>query len=351
LQQEESGRKNATSNEARHSDLEFTLLETRWHLNADLRELYSKAACCALDSNADPDHRIQAAKWACIFAENICEPTAAKDIYGAVQPVRDAASVEHSLHLDLIFNTSFGDLDLGVEAATAYLACVKDRNADAQTVGVALRHAAVAFRYAGFSADAAKFLREAYEFSNRHGLVADAHSAAVQLTWIFLDTEDIDGAAAWHSLAVRQNVAGEELQFRAGHDEAAVRVALARGENDLALRLAEQELSATSDLSYRSRIAALAIYVRAAAAHGTPIADRFIRELEALQRQARGVNGQAYPAYSLYIAYDLIGRRPEGLALLKEYVHKYRRDRVPLSAEIIATLASSPMDAHDTGAR
>ncbi|MGH7665421.1 MAG: ATP-binding protein [Gemmatimonadaceae bacterium] len=340
LQQEESGRKNATSNEARHSDLEFTLLETRWHLDTDLIELYEKAAACAVDPVASSDHRIIATTWACIFADNIGKPAAAKDLYDLTAPLISTAPPRsiHALHLELIYHAGFGDLDRALRVVAPFVEIAREN--DIPTLIRSLRHAGAVLRFGGESADAVALLRESYELSLRHKFVASARAAATQLAWLFHEVRDIPKTRAWYDASMQVQVADEERLFLEGDEQLLAYLALDGEQLELAEELAKSGLEATAgSRAVRPRLGALSIAVRVASAIGSgPIDDNVVRELEILHRQSRTMNAQDEGAYSLCLGLKLMGRDGEALDLLREYVRVHRRDRYPLPPEISAML-------------
>ena len=341
LRESTSLRSDLTPSDSHHCDHELMLLEARWRTNCDMRELLQTAKHCVLDESAAPDHRVGAGVWALVFADNMCEQEEAHAVYTALSPlvlraVSDRASL---LQMRLIYETVYGDLDLGVDAARQLVRAVDDGQT-AAALTRALRHAAFALRRAGLFAEAYSYLRESLRIAERLGLATSASTACDLLGTLFLECSDRATARRWHERGREWAKQIDDSLSAEGIDFLGARIAVADGQFEVAERLAGVSSERiVEDPVLRRRAEIMAFRARIALGLGRPwISSAFMTEYEALHMKLRGLGGHDFAAHALVSLLHRLGEPIRAREIWEEYLRNFRRERYSLPSEFQAHL-------------
>ena len=195
-------------------------------------------------------------------------------------------------------------------------------------------------RIAGKDAEAAKFIRAAFEHAVDFKLVA--RLASVNLSSLRLHVATGDWVAARTSLRNESQypIAEDDENTRAEWDFFEGRVALEEGDVQRAeaavskLEIVPQSYS----VSRNAACLALTLLVRLARGCGVDVIRPLVRDLESAHRINRDIANQDFEAHALFLGLVDIGEKQRGLDILREYVKNYRSTRRPVLKEIQALL-------------
>jgi len=328
-----------------HGDLELTRLEAGWRTNRDMHQLIRDAKNCAEDALAPADHRMRAASWALIFADNLCEPLQARAAFDAVHPLvaSESSDLSACARTRLIYESAFGDLSAGVEAGRELVAVERAAGTHMSAVR-ALRHAASAFRQAGLFADAYQALKESLQIAERYRLATPAGAACTLLGALYLDYRDMPAATTWYGRARTWATRVEESLNIEAMNYLGARLAICAGDFARARTLLPLERTALlSDVVLRRRSAMMAVYCQVAIGLDPEWNDpELISAFLGVHSATRAFGGQDFPAYTLARVLERCGPAHQGGRLLDEYLNTFRRERFPFGLTQPGGLGISP---------
>jgi len=321
-----------------HDDTELELSLAKWRLGSDRRDLLSDATRCAAAANASTSHRLAAAAWALMLADNLCDERAAASVMRAsasalAQP--DAGEAPAAC-LQMVYHTAIGTPPTGLEAARrlidAQLAAPDDGNKARY-----LSHASAALRLCGAPvAEARQAAASALEIAQRLGLAAYAAPAANQITLTFLADGDTKTAGAWFEKALWLMERSADTLGRSTILSNGAEIALRERRLDDAERLiTESENAVGHARSPRSDVRLISCRWRLRLLHGdAEPTDHDLMALAHLHRRTRKANGQDFSTAVLVELLLLRGRRNNAARLLADYLNRFRRPTPSLDPDL-----------------
>jgi hypothetical protein len=317
-----------------HDDTELELSLAKWRLGADRRELLADATRCAAATSASDSHRVLAAAWALMIADNLCDERAATAVMRAVTPAIGNTGVDEGAAacLHMVYHTAFGNPPAGLEAAhrlTDSQLAAPDGGSKAKY----LSHAAAALRLCGAPIlEARQAAAAALEIAQRLGLAAYAAPAANQITLTFLAEGDTATARAWFEKALWLMEHSADTVGRSTILSNGAEIALRERRLDDAERLiTESEKAVGHARSPRSDIRHVSFRWRLGLLRGDANpTEHDLTHFAHLHRRTRKANGQDFPTAVLVDLLMLRGRHRDAARLLGAYVKRFRRPTAAL---------------------
>jgi DNA-binding SARP family transcriptional activator/tetratricopeptide (TPR) repeat protein len=321
-----------------HDDTELELSLAKWRLGADRRELLADATRCAGAPNASTAHRLAAAAWALMIADNLCDERAAAAVMRAATPALGKSDTDEAAVacLQMVYHTAFGNPQTGLEAAHRLLDAQLAAPDDGSKAKY-LSHAAAALRLCGAPiTEARQAAASALEVAQRLGLAAYAAPAANQITLTFLADGDTATAGAWFDKALWLMERSVDTVGRATILSNGAEIALReRRLGDAERLITESENAVGHARSPRSDIRLVSFRWRLRLLRGD--ADPTEHDLTAfahLHRRTRKANGQDFSTAVLVELLLLRGRRRDASRLLTDYLRRFRRPMAPLEPDL-----------------
>ncbi|MEP6764753.1 MAG: hypothetical protein ABJB66_10605, partial [Gemmatimonadaceae bacterium] len=175
--------------------------------------------------------RFSAATLAIRIAANTCEDTVAHNAYlvGKIMAARLDHPVERTDELDMLYQTSFGDCTIGIEAARRMLRTSYTIHGTTERLSRQLR-VAFALKVCGDIAGSKALLEKVHAESVKEHLASTFSFASWRLSSIHLDLDDIIEAERW--FGEYQRIAPVDREPLAGVivNNHSVRIALVRGD-------------------------------------------------------------------------------------------------------------------------
>jgi DNA-binding SARP family transcriptional activator len=322
-------------------------LEARWRVNESLPPLLIEAEQILTDRNSSTNLRWEAAVAALIFADNLCDDTAARRIYEKAMQLQTVSSISERARLRVaaIYHSAYGDLAKSVQAVEEWIAFER-RFWTRLTMTRALRNAATPLRLAGQTEQAFQALVEAFELACKYGLASAAANGADILATANLNQGDLENARRWYNEALRWLDTVDELSAGTSIQRVGARIALAEGDHDRARWLFAATRSALPlDSVARRRVEGYAIFTAIELAAGSHRLDEaLLREFEEHYATACRFGGQDFATESLAAALCRLGQPARAQELLAGYLNQTRREQsqLPPSLSALCTAVSAP---------
>ena len=321
-----------------HDDTELELSLAKWRLGADRRELLADATRCAAAASASNAHRVLAAAWALMIADNLCDERAATAVMRGVTPAIDKPGVDESAAacLHMVYHTAFGNPHTGLDAAHR-LTDSQLAAPDGGNKAKYLSHAAAALRLCGAPIlEARQAAAAALEIAQRLGLAAYAAPAANQITLTFLAEGDTATARAWFEKALWLMERSADTVGRSTILSNGAEIALReRRLGDAERLITESEKAVGPARSPRSDIRHVSFRWRLGLLRGdADPTDHDLTHFAHLHRRTRKANGQDFATAVLVDLLLLRGRRRDASRLLTAYVRQFRRPGASLEPDL-----------------
>lgn len=315
---------------SRHSNDEFDLLQARWRCGYDIRKLLADARQCSRDEDSDSDHRLRAALWALIFADNLGSERELEEIFTGSQKLlrRPYADRGDALFAQVVYHSSAGDLDTAVSCAQELVHTSRQQSGLPQLIR-ALKSLNIPLRRAGRTDEACAASEEVYTLAVKYNLPSTALGAAEQIAWTLLDVEDFDGARGWRSRMLQWEATADDRIFHYASRGLVARMAILEGDWSKASELDVANEQHLSEPAGRQRIIALSYWaqIRAKQLPYASVEQRHLDDFTGLYRALRSMGNQDYAVASLCLLLHRLGKSGEATALLGEYINRYRRER------------------------
>jgi DNA-binding SARP family transcriptional activator/predicted ATPase len=328
-----------------HHEDELRLLQAHRRLNSDLRGLIGQAKRCANDTLATSLHRVRAATWGFVLADDMCAELELHEIFRSIEDILDANTVDElSRHTaKMVFHTACGDLQTGVESARALIAYQREVDNPASLARTLLNGAA-AHRRAGLFQIAYNILEEAFGIAERHSLISLAVPICDQVCAVLLDQGHTADAKAWYTRAVLwasravDPICTDMLAHLSAH------IALTEGRlGDVQRSLNFSPEHTLNDSHLKRRAHTEATWVRLQLAQGADLSDdRLLSDLERIHPACRTLGCHDFCAFALHIGLLSRGEKDKADRLLLDYVQQYRRELGPLPPEFMRLASVHP---------
>ncbi|HEV2180362.1 MAG TPA: AAA family ATPase [Gemmatimonadaceae bacterium] len=334
----ESLQRHTRSSPDNHDDTELELSLAKWRLGADRRELLADATRCAAATSASDSHRVLAAAWALMIADNLCDERAATAVMRAVAPAIAQAGIDDGAAacLHMVYHTAFGNPQKGLDAAHR-LTDSQLAAPDGGNKAKYLAHAAAALRLCGAPIlEARHAAAAALEIAQRLGLAAYAAPAANQITLTFLAEGDMATARAWFEKALWLMEHSADTVGRSTILSNGAEIALReRRLGDAERLITESEQAVGHARSPRSDIRHVSFRWRLGLLRGdADPTEHDLTHFAHLHRRTRKANGQDFATAALVDLLLLRGRRREAARLLGAYVTRFRRPTAALEPDL-----------------
>jgi hypothetical protein len=316
----------------RHDERELLLLESSWFAGTPAAEILGSLAHC-LRFEADPVHCLMAAQ----LALRLCDNTAAADdahaMFSGVTHLLTREDVPRDLRLEveLVYNSSFGDLDRSARVAREWIGFWRQTPEDPRLIR-ALHWGALALHIAGHLEEARGLAREAFDAASKRDLPARASAAADALSDIMWHLGDLQQAKTWADEGIRWCRRMGRVMMGSSVLMQGVRVALAQNSYDVADELfRESEAFHGTSTQARSDVWSMGVrlYLQMKLEHERPPAQA-VNEFLAL---FMGTCHLSLMDHLCFIAYDLLracDRADEARELLTNFISTKRRGVYPL---------------------
>jgi DNA-binding SARP family transcriptional activator len=326
-----------------HTDEELLTLEAKWHTGHSLRQLLDAAISCAQSIRSPKQHRIRAAILAFTFAGNLCDPTGMAELFQEITPLLQNGGIPRALeaYLLMIYHSTFGDVRLAASAAEDLLRHTR-LEGNIATISRHLRHASGAYVVAGRIPQALDAATEAFHLATQVRLRNAATSAALYLSYIYIQLEQFPEADYWYAEARRWYTSEYSPALKSFVGTYAVRLALWKRDYDEAERVLHtirHELRAADGA--RSTAECLALEVGLELGRGRVPTDAMLDELLHYHHQARTGISHDYFVGTMLRALDARGLQATGDKLLIEYARTHRRELAPLPPSLQARLTTA----------
>ena len=330
-----------------HSDVELVELEARWRQDEPIELLLRDAQSCVLDSTASREHRLEAARWALVFADNMGSVDSATALYQSALPIAatDLKCSPSWCTIELIYHASFGELNRALEAAQALIAYRRERGSYHE-LSRALRHASTVYFAANRESEGEATLLEAFELGRRYRLAGSVWAAAERLACRFLQVGLLDQAHTW--VAVAAEWLGATRGDNASLDDlSAIRARIALAENNplAAAELSNPTLeSILADRVETRRQTSLAYFTRLRFSLDMEMDDESLGALEQIVQRRLARIGQDGPVYALCLALTRRGELGRARRILSDYLGNCRRDQRPVPRVLAMLLEPEQVD-------
>jgi tetratricopeptide (TPR) repeat protein len=322
-----------------HDDLELIQRRARWKTtHAD--GLLLDSLKCVNAQEASVIHRLEAGVLALILLTNSGDGIKAREIFNVMTLLSAdiSGAAEQILEAKMIFHTTWGSLDEGVEAALALVELERTRH-DVGALARALTNASVTLRVAGRFDQASEHLHQSLTLADRHRILLSKTQPLRLLAYMAIEQGRIDDARSWiEALTLAKNEDDDRL-VKLDIATINARIALAEGQYDEAVALVEADLISmrSAPVSNRREYWYALRVATELATTGRASADT-LANLEHEYSQMRTTMFQAFPSYALYAGLVSIGETRKAKTLLDEYLTKDRREPWPAPQHILDSL-------------
>ena len=320
-----------------HNDRELQLISAKWAAGYDANDLLSALRQCCLHKTSDAPHRLLAARFAFMLADNVCVVDVAHDIYSAVTPdlESDNASAFDRVYCRMLYNAAFGDINEAERAARELDTILRERS-DVREICLARVHIGEVLRESGDLDHGAALMKQAYREGVENSLLWLACLAGRRLAWLHLDCGELDVAAEWVAVILPISERIQHVASRADVLGAAAELELRRGNDREAEALLAQSVTAWNNTQHvRSQAFWLASQagVWLAQENHTACANVLPRFMELYGRVRRHCDQDQTTARLVRIL-DFTAQVETADRILDEYLWTYRRGCAPLSTEL-----------------
>ena len=320
-----------------HNEHELQLISAKWAAGYDATDLLSSLRECCAQRASSSSHRLLAARFAFMLADNTCDVEAAHHIYSLINADLEAheAPAFDRVYCRMLYNTAFGDI-VAAENAARELNSILEERLDMREICLARAHVAEVFKESGHPGQGTDLLQQAYKEAVSNSLLWLACLAGRRLAWFYLDNGDVAAAAEWVEAILPISDRIQHIASRADVLGAAAELALRNGDDRKAAELLALSVAAWKDTQHvRSQAFWLASQAGVWLAQGNREAcvNALPRFME-LYRRVRGHCDQDQTTARLVRVLDFIKQSESADCLLRDYLLTYRRGRAPLSIEL-----------------
>ena len=310
-----------------HDEFEILFFDAYARTSLNVLELIPNIVRCVECKDASAHHRIRAALIALKLASDV-DLEIMDSVYSQIQPLFVGSDVDLAarLEIDMVYHSARGDPEIGLDAARKVVQDARSSN-DPMALSRGLLNAAYSCRLSGHYGEAEEYLQEALERSLALGHNERASLAMLSIVRLRLLTEDIGLAREMLEKNKRLVISSENMNRRAEQSYTEARVAVEEGKAEEAAA-AFARIGEASALSPSRRAAYLALETRIRLLEKAPflVLQPLISELERVHLQIRKIGLQDFEAYSLFLGLRALGNEARGLALVKEYLKRHRRE-------------------------
>lgn len=320
-----------------HNDNELQLISAKWAAGDDANSLLASLRECCRQKTSPSAHRLQAARFAFMLADNICERDTAHAIYSLVAAdlSSDGRPEFDRLYCRMLYQAAFGDV-IDAERAARELKSLLNERSDVREICLARTHVAEVLKQAGYLHEGTTLLEQAFSEALSKSLLWVACLAGRRLAWQCLDSGEFKAASEWVDAITPLSERIQHIASRADVLGAAAELALYNGRDRDAAELLARSAAAWRDTQHvRSQAFWLASQsgVWLAQADREACINAVPRFLE-LYARVRHHCDQDQTTARLARILEFTGQPESADRILREYVGTYRRGRAPLSAEL-----------------
>ncbi|HEU4766941.1 MAG TPA: AAA family ATPase [Pyrinomonadaceae bacterium] len=327
-----------------HDSLEIMMFEAFCRTNLKTLELVPAVMVCVDCKDAPTAHRIDAAiialKLACDVDARLMDT-----IYVQIAPLLAETKPDDvgRLEVEMVYHSTRGDAGKGLAAASALVDAAR-KTKDGVTLAKALSNAANSFRINGIPGEAENFLRELIDYSVQHHAFERAAIGMLCMSKLALASGDLALARRMLEQTKTLPIATENLRCTAEQHFLEARVSILEGKLDEAARAFSYVQGGATGHTSSRRAANLAmtILLGIAQSEDPDILGPSVTELEAIHVKLRAMGLQDFETECLCLGLKAIGRESQGIALVREYLQKHRRERRPAARSLTALLSSLP---------
>jgi tetratricopeptide (TPR) repeat protein len=283
------------------------------------------------DSDVAPSVRARAASRLLVLAD--CELDAAlaerAHAWLAEIPSEDADTASLIARAELVYHTSFGDVDYAHTLASKFIDWCPQPSAIESDI-ILRNYAAYSLYRIGCTAEAASILEASYDFMLSHRLYSEALYQSAMRTDVAICQGDFEGAERWFARSEKavRGADPHQLNPNSGFYANAGILAMRQGRYDEAeklIRLPQQRFPLLTGARYRA--VGLGILLRLQQLRSDEnLAPEAIAELRALYAKGRSLGSQDSNVEALWCAHMLDGESELASQLLSDYLFRYRRE-------------------------
>jgi hypothetical protein len=318
---------------ATDTNLERLELEALLRTSSDPAIVVARLVRYATNETLSPEERLRACTLLVVAAEVLLSEELARNAKSLARLCQSSTDVgTYRLEFEVIYNASFGNLDLASQAARQ-LVRVADGCANLAAACRLRLTSGCALIRAGLLDEGIEVLEAGYHTATKHRLTTIQYRAANYLAVVFLDARGVVEGRVWHE---RASTVSEQLERHDGVAEFFSNCALfaiAAGDLDSAKRWVDRatlEVPAAGVGGCGLHFRALALRIKQlAASYDCPSQE--LDELLGLHLRYREFAHHDEVMDALWHALDRKGRTSEADCLLVEYLSRHRRLRWPLA--------------------
>ncbi len=311
------------------TDLSLLELEALWRTDGDMRDLLRASSYFATEPSFLLRRRARAAVLGLIFADNLCDATAAFELYSAVMEMKpvahDTVTDGHRRVARLIYHSSYGNLDEAIALARHFVRTILPATDVAEWIRDISR-AALPLRRGGHFNEASSALREALDLAEQRQYASAAASCADILASIALEQRRLDAAERWYHRALHWVQVQEGNTAVGSVSMFGAKLGLLVGEGLLAPRFSPNIDSVLADRSARRRSESLALVAATSLRYAIPLEQRVVDGLRDTFAITQRHGGQDFSADVLDNCLRRMGDSVEADRMIQEYVSRYRRE-------------------------
>ncbi|GAC1652017.1 MAG: hypothetical protein NVS4B3_13620 [Gemmatimonadaceae bacterium] len=314
-----------------HSMYELLTIEAEWNAGSVSSSLLQRVTPCVIDQTASHAHRVHAAVWALILADNHLDSESARHVYRTIEPFLDDASIDDlSRHrARLVYHESVGSLADATLVIDDIMVAARKRCDVAEFIRV-LRLCVYPLRAFNDFDKAFNCLAEARDLSERHNQHIELSRSIALTASTYLLQLDMPAARLWLDRAfsfARVLPDRSRLGDLAG---IAVRLPDFR-ETEAEAFMKSDPIVATANLSRRAREQWLANWILIQRKCNTNVSiDDAVLALSADYEAGKRHTGQDYCVLALASAHRADGRADVSRALVASHLNIFRRERTPV---------------------
>ncbi|MDB4889315.1 MAG: hypothetical protein JWL61_1170 [Gemmatimonadetes bacterium] len=283
------------------------------------------------DSDVAPSIRARAASRLLVLADCELDAALAKRAHAwlAEIPSEDADTASLIARAELVYHTSFGDVDYAYTLASQFIEWCPQPSAN-ESDNRLRDYAAYSLYRIGYSAEAASILEASYNFMLSHRLYSEALYQASMRTDVAICQGDFEVAEKWFARSEKavRGTAPHQLNPNSGFYANAGILAMRQGRYDEAekhIRLPQQHFPLLTGARYRA--VGLGILLRLQQLRSDEnLATEAVAELRALYAKGRSLGSQDSNVEALWCAHVLDGEDELASQLLSDYLFRYRRE-------------------------
>lgn len=320
-----------------HDNLEIISFYAEWHSASNFDKPLRSALACLANTFTTPNHRLEAANFAMKLASDIAAPAVMDQVYAATSLLKDSPEIDALTlaELELVYHSSRGDLTRAAQTIDRITASART-TANPFLVSKYFGNCVTALRLLGETDKARNLLAEAIELATSRRCYVIAKYLMLQLVRIELVEGNYLEARLRFDSACSWTFPPDDKRATVQNDYLLARLLLHENRIEEARDVIAPLITKCDDVSIVFRGPILATALRIALASKTQASNisALVAELEEMHMKDRAAGWNDFETHALFLGLVALGRREYAVALVKQYLRKFRRDRSRIPPEL-----------------